>query len=181
MVATPALAAGSPTFVSQGEFNQIRNGMAMKQVHRIFEVPGKQTSYDSGYPGKYGWPATRSRDYRVKSKWGSVTVNYNKVNGTWKVTGKSAYWGTSPAGTRGYVTRPEFTKVGKGMTMSRTHSIFGAAGVQTSYDSGLPGKYGWPATQSRDYRVASKWGWVTVDYKYVNGAWKITGKSAYWG
>ena len=92
-VGAPAAVAAKPTpYVTKAEFKQVRRGMTMNKVHRIFDVTGKQTSYMSGYPGKWGWPATQSREYKAKSKFSYVSVDYKKVNGTWKVTGKTAFW-----------------------------------------------------------------------------------------
>jgi hypothetical protein len=61
--------------------------------HRIFDVRGKQTWYSAGYSGPYGWPAEQSREYRVKSRWGSVDLTFKKKSGTWRVSSKYAYWG----------------------------------------------------------------------------------------
>jgi hypothetical protein len=99
VVASPAN-ADTPNYVSKVEFQRIAQGMKMSRVHAIFDVNGKQTWYyqqlDWGYceDGDLFWCAEQSRDYRVKSKWGSVTVDFARSHDRgWVVTGKSAYWG----------------------------------------------------------------------------------------
>jgi len=51
LVAAPA-SADTPTCVDRAEFKKVERGMKMSRVHAVFDVSGKQTSYDSGYPTK---------------------------------------------------------------------------------------------------------------------------------
>lgn len=177
-VGTPAAVAATPTnYVTKAEYNKVRKGMDIKRVHRIFDVNGKQVLYFRAEPN-IGLPASQSRGYRVKSQWGFVWVDYDKINGTWKVADKDAYWG-GVADTPNYVSKGEFKKVHKGMKMAHVHNIFDIKGKQTSYASGERGW--WPATQTREYRTKSKWGSVEIDYKKVKGAWRVDSKYAYWG
>lgn len=80
-------------FVTKPEFRKVERGMRMQRVHHIFDVRGKQTYFDGGYAGRYGWPPGQSREYRTKSTWGWVSLDFKKRNGVWRLTGKYAYWG----------------------------------------------------------------------------------------
>lgn len=94
-IGAPAAIAATPTpYVTKAEVEQVSKGMPLTKVHRIFDTKATQTSYMSGYSSKcLKVPATQSRDYKTKSKWGFVTVDYKKVKGTWKVDSKHAYLG----------------------------------------------------------------------------------------
>jgi hypothetical protein len=83
-------------------------------------------------------------------------------------------------GSKGYVTRAEFKKVKKGMQIQKAHKIFGAQGKQTTYFPAYP-SIGIKAEQWREYKTASKWGFVDITYTKVNGVWKVKSKTAYWG
>ncbi|MDQ4085608.1 MAG: hypothetical protein M3165_07275 [Actinomycetota bacterium] len=63
--------------------------MSIRRVHRIFDIRGRQTSY---YDGEY-IPDSQSREYRTRSRWGSVNVDFERRRGTWRLSGKYAYWG----------------------------------------------------------------------------------------
>lgn len=98
-VAAPA-SADTPTYVSKAEFQRISKGMTMRRVNSILDIAGKQTWYyheiDWGWcdDGDLIWCAEQSRDYRVRSRWGSVTIDFARSHDRgWVVTGKSAYWG----------------------------------------------------------------------------------------
>jgi len=83
-------------------------------------------------------------------------------------------------GSKGYVTRAEFSKIRKGMPMTKVHRIFGANGKQTAYYSGYP-SIGIKAEQDREYKTASRYGFADVTYYKVNGVWKVHSKWAYFG
>lgn len=94
VTAAPAQAADSPRCVSRAEFRQVRKGMPIKRVHRIFDIRGKQSVYLPGYPGPHGWPAEQWRDYRpCSSRWGYVQVDFERRKGVWRMVRKSAFWG----------------------------------------------------------------------------------------
>ncbi len=83
------------------------------------------------------------------------------------------------ADTPGCVTRSEFKLVKHGSTKAKVHRVLDTTGKQTYYYSG----YGrW---ESREYKscVNPRWSYVNIDYKWSRaaGAWKVDGKSAYWG
>jgi hypothetical protein len=188
-IGAPAAVAAKPTpYVTKAEFNQVRKGMPMWKVHRIFDVNGKQIYYDPGNPARKV-PPTQGRDYVRKqsadARNGAVSVSYKKVNGTWKVTGKYTFWwkdwansAGAPA-TGGYVTKAEYKSVRKGMTLKQVHRTLGTAGTVFTYDDSSPGAY--PAWQDRVYAVKSRDGSVTIEYQKVGGAWKVANKWVYWG
>ena len=78
------------------------------------------------------------------------------------------------ADTAGCVTKDEFKKVSKGMTMTKVHNIFDTKGSQSMSGYGM---------QFRDYKACVKpsWSIVSVDYEKKDGVWKVTGKLALWG
>ncbi|WP_205473676.1 hypothetical protein [Nocardioides sp. SYSU D00038] len=79
------------------------------------------------------------------------------------------------------VTREEYRRVRRGMSIARVHKVFGTAGKRTGLIAADPAA-GQPAQQSREYRVqGSKWGFVTVYYVQGSGSWVVTRKAAYWG
>jgi Ni/Co efflux regulator RcnB len=92
---------------------------------------------------------------------------------------------TTPAeaalGDNHVITKTEFRAVKKGMSITRVNNIVDYQGSQSYYDGGYPGAYGWPASQSREYRQAgSKYGSAYIDFERHNGVWKVDSKSAYW-
>ena len=104
-VSAPAQAAGRQT-VNRTEFAAIHKGMKMTRVHAIFADPGytkyagRQESYydeidaDWCYEGDTWACAEQDREYRVRSSWGYVDVDYYRdAYGTWRVASKHAYWG----------------------------------------------------------------------------------------
>lgn len=92
LIASPA-AADTGTCVDRGEFRKVVRGMKIDRVHAIFDVSGRQSYFSSGYPGQYGWPATQSRTYKPCTRYSYVSVDYERINGVWKVDAKNAYWG----------------------------------------------------------------------------------------
>lgn len=89
VTAVPA-SADTPNYVSKAEFRRVHKGMTMRRVHRIFDVRGKQTYYDSASPW---WPAEQWREYSGRSRWSYIEVDYKKRRGVWRVSSKNAYWG----------------------------------------------------------------------------------------
>lgn len=85
-VTAPAASADTPGCVSRAEFRRVEKTMQIARVHRIFDTSGKQTSVGFGY---------QSREYKACSdpKYGFVYVDYQRRDGTWRVTSKYAYWG----------------------------------------------------------------------------------------
>ena len=79
--------------VTKPEFAKTKKGMVIKTVHSIFGTKGKQTSFDSGYPGPYGWPAHQTREYKTKSPYGAVIAGFDKIDGVWVLVSKTAFWG----------------------------------------------------------------------------------------
>jgi hypothetical protein len=92
VVSPTAAHADSVGFVHQAEFRQVRKGMSIRRAHRIFDTGGKQSMYFPAYPS-INSPAEQTREYRTKSRWGSVNVTYVKRAGVWRVKSKYAYWG----------------------------------------------------------------------------------------
>lgn len=82
----------SEPYVTRAEFRQVHRGMAIRRVHRIFDTRGKQTAYFSAYPS-IGVPAEQWREYRTRSRYGSVEIVYKKRQGVWRLASKTAYWG----------------------------------------------------------------------------------------
>jgi hypothetical protein len=94
--APQASAAKADRYVTKAEFRQAKKGMPMKRVHRIFDISGKQTIYLDGFEcgTSYGFCPTQTREYRTKSKYGTVYVDFERKPGKgWVVTGKMAFWG----------------------------------------------------------------------------------------
>src|SRR3712207_2169074 len=86
--------ADTPTCVSKAEFKAVKRGWTITRVANRFDVPGKQTFFDSGDP-TYGIPAFQSRDYTACPDSSSVWLNFEKKSGDkWRMTSKSAYWGS---------------------------------------------------------------------------------------
>jgi hypothetical protein len=89
---TASPASASEPYVTKAEFRQVTRGMKITRVHRIFDVKGRQTIYSPAYPS-IGIAAEQTREYRTKSSWGFVDIDYKRKDGTWVVVRKSAYWG----------------------------------------------------------------------------------------
>lgn len=86
-------ALGDNYCISKGEFRALVRGMTAARVYGIVDYRGKQTYYDSGYPGPYGWPASQTRDYRqCLTKYGSASLDFEYRRGAWRLTGKHAFW-----------------------------------------------------------------------------------------
>ncbi len=95
-LAGPAEAAKKDPYVTKPEFKQVRKGMPIKKVSKIFDIPGKQSLYLPGYEcgTAYGWCPEQTRDYRTKNKYGSVSVTFVKKPGKgWVLDSKMAFWG----------------------------------------------------------------------------------------
>ena len=71
-----------------------------------------------------------------------------------------------------YVTKVEFKKVTKGMSITRVHKILDTKGKQSWVGFGY---------QSREYKTGSQFGFVMIDYKKRNGVWRLDAKTAFWG
>jgi hypothetical protein len=86
--ASPATAvagdAGYSRYVTTKEFRNVKRGMTLSKVNAIFDIKGK-TSYQG-----YGF---KSREYRTRSKWGFVFIDFERRHGAWVLMSKSAYWG----------------------------------------------------------------------------------------
>lgn len=78
------------------------------------------------------------------------------------------------ADTPGCVTRTEFSKVVRGMTMPRVHRIFDTRGVENFRGFGSTTREYTPCTDR-------EWGFVNVSYERRGGLWRVTSKFAYWG
>jgi hypothetical protein len=95
-LAHPAEAAKKDPYVTKAEFKQVRKGMPIKKVQKIFDIPGKQSLYFDGYQcgTSFGWCPEQTRDYRTKKKYGSVSVTFVKKPGRgWVLDSKMAFWG----------------------------------------------------------------------------------------
>lgn len=88
-VAAPAQ-ADTPKCVSKPEFSKVKKGWAISRVQKVFDISGKQTYYMGASPY---YPASQSRDYNACSQYGTVSIDYEKKSGVWKVTQKYAFWG----------------------------------------------------------------------------------------
>ncbi len=85
--------ADTPHCVSKSEFRAVKKGWTITRVANRFDVPGRQSYFDSGSP-EYDIPAYQSRDYRACSDYSAVWLSFEKDPGQkWRVTSKSAYWG----------------------------------------------------------------------------------------
>lgn len=83
-VITASSANATEPWVTRTEYRKVVKGMRIARVHRIFDTNGTQYFHMSGY---------QSREYRTRSEYGFVYVDYRRRNGFWVVTSKSAYWG----------------------------------------------------------------------------------------
>ena len=70
------------------------------------------------------------------------------------------------------VTKSEYRKIRKGMSITRVHRIFDTRGKQSFHMSGY---------QSREYRTTKRYGFVMVDFERRGGEWKVSSKAAFWG
>jgi hypothetical protein len=99
LVAQATSASAAEPYVTKKEFRKVTKGMRIDRVHAIFDVNGKQTWYYSAIDaqlcsqGKIWACAEQSREYRTRSRWDSVDVDFYKRNGVWRVESKYAYWG----------------------------------------------------------------------------------------
>ncbi len=92
LAVAPIMASAAPASadtegcVTKTEFRKVSKGWALKRVHRVFDTAGKQSFFYSGY---------QTRDYKPcrNPDFSFVMVDYEKRNGVWRVTSKSAYWG----------------------------------------------------------------------------------------
>ena len=89
LAVAPIMASAAPASadtegcVTKTEFRKVSKGWALKRVHRVFDTAGKQSFFYSGY---------QTRDYRPcrNPDFSFVMVDYEKRNGVWRVTSKSA-------------------------------------------------------------------------------------------
>lgn len=91
-LSTSAHATGSPGCVTKAEFSQVKRGMTVDRVSRIFGTKGT-TSYV--YVGTYAF--SLSKEYRPCQPWtaySEVDVSFTKNHRgeAWRVDGKSAFW-----------------------------------------------------------------------------------------
>ena len=91
MATAPAHAdAGSPGCATRHEYQEIKNGMSMDRVARIFGTPG-HISYS--YHGSYVWETDKEyKPCQPYTEWSHVEVDFGKKHGHVVVTGKSSYW-----------------------------------------------------------------------------------------
>ncbi len=98
LVATLAFAvaparASTPHCASKAEFRAVANGWTITRVAHRFDVPGRQTYFDSGTPAR-DIPAYQSRVYHPCPDDSGAWLSFEKEPGTkWRLTSKSAYWG----------------------------------------------------------------------------------------
>jgi hypothetical protein len=79
------------------------------------------------------------------------------------------------------VSRSEFRAVQKGWSITRVHRKLDVSGKQAIYFPAFP-ELGIPAEQTREYKpCASRYGYVSIDFKRVSGTWKLSSKMAFWG
>lgn len=80
------------------------------------------------------------------------------------------------------ITKQEFRKVKKGITLGQVAKVVGGKGKQEYFDAGYPGEYGWPASQFRSHKqCGGKYtGLAMIDYERQSGVWKVTGRTAFW-
>jgi hypothetical protein len=81
--------ADTPGCVTRTEFRNVEKGMRIGRVHDRFDTNGRQDYYWSAT--SYS-PAAQGRHYNACTRYGTVYVDYERRNGVWKVTSKSAYW-----------------------------------------------------------------------------------------
>ncbi len=87
LVGPAAISAEADTqkCVTRAEYKRIERGFSIARVHHVFDTKGKFAYGTSGY----GF----TREYNpCKSRFGYVTVDYKRKDGTARVTGKSAYF-----------------------------------------------------------------------------------------
>ena len=82
----------SKKVVTKAEYRRIKKGMAIAKVHRIFGTSGKQSFIIDGVP-EYDIADVQQRSYKTPSKYGTVSVTYERLRGGWKVDSKMAFWG----------------------------------------------------------------------------------------
>jgi outer membrane protein assembly factor BamE (lipoprotein component of BamABCDE complex) len=81
---------GSPGCATRHEYQEVKKGMTMNRVARIFGTPG-HISYS--YHGSYMWETYNEyRPCQPFTEWSMVEVDFGKKHGHVVVTGKSSYW-----------------------------------------------------------------------------------------
>jgi hypothetical protein len=86
----PMTASADSGCVTRTEYRRVHHGYSMGRVHRIFGTRGKKVSEFSGY----GY-ASQMREYDTcGSSWGFVFVSFDREYGTYRLSYKSAYWGS---------------------------------------------------------------------------------------
>lgn len=161
-IGAPAAVAKPTPYVTKAEWNQIRKGMPLWKVHRIFDTNGWKRG--QGYGELY-------RQYPDGTKYGGAGIVYKKINGTWKVSSKVAYWTSieEPVGIP-TITHAKFNQIRKGMTMGEVRNTIGTTGT-------VKQSFAWPAAQENFYRANfNRYHEVTVGYTKVNGTWKVAYK-----
>jgi len=90
LLAPTAAMADTAGCATRAEFHHVHKGQSLAKVRRIMDTNGHQTYF---YNGTY-IPDSQSRDYRAcyHPRWSSISVDFDRKGGVWKVTGKSAYW-----------------------------------------------------------------------------------------
>jgi hypothetical protein len=82
--ASPADAGGSAC-ATRTEFRNVHRGMTEGRVTRIFDSRGRVSFQGSGYKSKEWNTCT--------SQYGFVWVDFERRNGAFRVTTKTAFWG----------------------------------------------------------------------------------------
>jgi hypothetical protein len=74
----------SSSKVTKVEYRKIHRGDSKAKVKRVFDSTGRLIMQGFG---------TEYREWNTCSRWGWVTVDFERRNGVQRVTGKFAYWG----------------------------------------------------------------------------------------
>lgn len=170
LAAPLAASANTGPTVDYAEFDAAKIGHTSAQVQKNFDSAGN-TWYQTSQ--------TLVKEYRQAygDQKPDVDVIYSKVNGVWKVSGKSAYWGWTPNQAHNPSTKSEYLAVKAGMTIPQVRSIIGSNGTR-AYDNvsryGTTREYVWPTS-------TSDWGAVTIEFTQKSGTLVVSSKSAYWG
>ncbi|WP_062298782.1 hypothetical protein [Demequina maris] len=170
-IAVPASADSTPK-VDRSEYAAVKRGTPLATVQAKFDSKGAKTSE---YIGTY--VKSQTREWKTAtSPYGWVMVDFEKKNGRWVLDSKSVSWGVDAKQTADKMTKGEFQKIWTGKTIAQVRKIAGTSGTRTyEYTS----RY--QRTITVEWPTPSPYGYASVDFKWKNGTYVVTSKSAYWG
>ncbi|MFV0286837.1 MAG: hypothetical protein ACK5IM_10720 [Demequina sp.] len=158
---------------TQSEFGKVKLNSTLASVQKTAGTSGVVT-----YEYKSKYTNSRTVEWPVPNfKLGYVSVDFDYENGAWKTYSKYAWWAGSPKQVSNKMTRTEYDKIKENSTtLDGARKIAGSSGTLNSESQSE-----YSHVRSYDWPVASRYGRVNIDFKYVSGKWTAYDKYAYWG